>query len=86
MIPPGCICECAQELASDPLRDGLALRWESEGVSTQKSIRPSPADYVGSYSSDMVSNRRYGDYPGGGILGPNRCVLIGSDGGRSVGQ
>jgi len=70
MIPRGYMCGCAQEVASGPLKACLALVWESERLSTRKVIRSSSADHVGSYSSDLVFNRRNEDYPGEGECRP----------------
>ena len=87
IIPLGWMCGCAQEAASGPLQACLSLLWDSEGVITRRGIRSAPEDHVGSYSSDLVSNRRYAHYPGGGGgVKALICVVIGRDGGRSVGQ
>ncbi len=56
-----------------PLKANLFLLGESEGVSARKGTRPAPAGNVGSYSSDLVSIRKYGDYLGGGSQGPYLC-------------
>ena len=73
-MPQGWICGCTQEVASGPLKACLALLWESEGVSTRRGSRSVPADNIGSYGLDLVSRRRYEDYPGEGIVGPNMCI------------
>ena len=51
--------------ALDPLRAVLDFLGESVGVSDRLGTRPAPEDRVGSYSSDLVFNQKYGDYMGG---------------------
>jgi hypothetical protein len=67
------MCGGAQEAASGLVHACLALLCESEGLSSRRGIRSAPQDHVGSYSSNLVSGRRYADYPGGGDVGPNLC-------------
>ena len=56
--------------ALDLLRAFLDVLGESVGMSNRMGTRPAPEDRVGSYSSDLVSNQKYGDYPGGGECRP----------------